>query len=46
MQAGISPLIGHLVDQYGYQPVCWLVALPPLLAWLLLRRLAAAAPSR
>ncbi|HVW85219.1 MAG TPA: MFS transporter [Bryobacteraceae bacterium] len=41
MQAGISPLIGHLVDQYGYQPVCWLVALPPLVAWLLLRRLAA-----
>ncbi len=39
LQTGISPLIGRMVDHYGYGPVCWMVALPPLLAWLLLRGL-------
>jgi ACS family hexuronate transporter-like MFS transporter len=39
LQTGISPLIGHLVDRFGYAPVCWLVALPPLAAWALLRDL-------
>ncbi len=37
MQTAVSPLIGYLVDHFGYTPVCWLVALPPFLAWLLLR---------
>ncbi len=37
MQTVISPLIGFLVDHFGFAPVCILVALPPLTAWLLLR---------
>jgi len=37
MQTVISPLIGYLVDHFGFAPVCWLVALPPLAGWLLLR---------
>jgi ACS family hexuronate transporter-like MFS transporter len=39
LQTAISPLIGWLVDHYGYTPVFWLVALPPFGGWLLLRRL-------
>jgi ACS family hexuronate transporter-like MFS transporter len=39
LQLAISPAIGHLVDRFGFAPVCWLVALPPLGAWLLLRPL-------
>lgn len=35
----ISPLIGSLVDHFGFTPVCWLVALPPMLGWMLLRGL-------
>lgn len=38
MQTAISPLIGWLVDHFGFAPVCILVALPPLAAWLLLTR--------
>jgi ACS family hexuronate transporter-like MFS transporter len=38
LQTGISPVIGSLVDHFGYTPVCWLVALPPLAGWWLLRR--------
>ena len=38
LQTGFSPLIGTLADRFGFAPVCWLVALPPLGAWLLLRR--------
>jgi ACS family hexuronate transporter-like MFS transporter len=38
MQTAISPLIGFLVDHFGFAPVCWLVAVPPLMAWLLLRK--------
>jgi ACS family hexuronate transporter-like MFS transporter len=37
LQTGISPVIGNLVDHVGYTPVCWLVALPPILGWWLLR---------
>lgn len=37
MQTVISPLIGYLVDHFGFAPVCWLVALPPFAGWLLLR---------
>lgn len=37
MQTAISPLIGYLVDRFGFTPVCWLVALPPFAGWLLLR---------
>ncbi len=39
LQTAISPLIGFLVDHYGYTPVCWLVALPPLAGWWLLRKM-------
>jgi predicted MFS family arabinose efflux permease len=37
LQLVISPVIGFLVDHAGYTPVFWLVALPPLGGWLLLR---------
>jgi hypothetical protein len=37
LQTGISPLIGSMVDHFGFTPVCWLVALPPMLGWILLR---------
>jgi len=37
LQTFISPLIGKMVMSTGYGPVCWMVALPPLLAWALLR---------
>jgi ACS family hexuronate transporter-like MFS transporter len=33
MQAGFSPLAGRLIDRYGFQPVCLLVAVLPLLGW-------------
>jgi MFS transporter, ACS family, hexuronate transporter len=36
LQTVISPVIGNLVDRFGFTPVCWLVALPPLTGWLLL----------
>jgi hypothetical protein len=37
MQTVISPLIGFLVDHFGFAPVCWLVAAPPFAGWVLLR---------
>jgi MFS transporter, ACS family, hexuronate transporter len=37
LQTGISPVVGSLVDHFGFTPVCWLVALPPLGAWLIVR---------
>jgi ACS family hexuronate transporter-like MFS transporter len=40
LQTGISPVVGSLVDHFGFVPVCWLVALPPLAAWLMVRDLA------
>jgi ACS family hexuronate transporter-like MFS transporter len=39
LQTAISPLIGFIVDHHGYAPACWLVALPPLGGWWLLRSL-------
>ena len=36
-QAASSWLIGTLVITAGYGPVCWMIALPPLFAWALLR---------
>lgn len=39
LQTGISPVIGSLVDHFGFAPVCWLVALPPMAGWMLLRTL-------
>jgi ACS family hexuronate transporter-like MFS transporter len=39
MQTGVSPLIGALVDRFGFTPVCWIVAVPPFLGWALLRNL-------
>ncbi len=39
LQTVISPLIGRMVDSFGYGPVCWMVAFPPIVAWLLLRGL-------
>jgi ACS family hexuronate transporter-like MFS transporter len=38
LQTVVSPLIGWLVDHVGFGPVCWLVAVPPIAAWLLLRQ--------
>jgi ACS family hexuronate transporter-like MFS transporter len=38
MQAGFSPLAGALIDRWGFQPVCALVALLPLAAFFVLRR--------
>lgn len=37
LQTAISPVIGSVVDHFGFTPVCWLVALPPFAGWLLLR---------
>jgi hypothetical protein len=37
LQIFLSPLIGKLVDLYGFGPVCVLVACPPLLGYWLLR---------
>jgi ACS family hexuronate transporter-like MFS transporter len=39
LQTGLSPLIGMLVDHFGFTPVCWMAALPPFVGWLMLRRL-------
>ena len=40
LQMVISPRIGALVDHFGgFQQVCWLVAVPPMAGWLLLRTL-------
>lgn len=46
LQTVISPVIGNLVDHAGFMPVCWLVALPPLGGWLLLRSLRGACPDK
>jgi ACS family hexuronate transporter-like MFS transporter len=45
MQTVISPVIGAIVDRHAYAPACWMVALPPLGAWILLRRLRVGASS-
>jgi ACS family hexuronate transporter-like MFS transporter len=46
LQTAISPVIGTIVDHYGYAPACWLVALPPLGGWWLLRGVRATEPAR
>jgi MFS family permease len=30
MQAVSSPLVGRVVDRYGFDPVCWVTAVLPL----------------
>lgn len=37
LQTAISPAIGWMVDHFGFREVCWLVALTPAIALLLLR---------
>jgi ACS family hexuronate transporter-like MFS transporter len=37
LQIFLSPVIGRMVDLYGFGPVCVLVAFPPLLGYALLR---------
>jgi MFS transporter, ACS family, hexuronate transporter len=37
LQIFLSPLVGKLVDMYGYGPVCVLIAVTPLLGYVLLR---------
>ena len=39
LQFGISPAIGFVVDHFGFTPVFWMVGLPPIAGWLLLRKL-------
>jgi ACS family hexuronate transporter-like MFS transporter len=39
LQTGISPVIGSIVDHFGFAPVCWMIALPPLFGWWLLRKI-------
>lgn len=46
MQTAVSPMIGALVDRFGFAPVCWLAAATPALAWLMLRGLAEAYSTR
>jgi ACS family hexuronate transporter-like MFS transporter len=38
MQAVFSPLAGALIDRWGFQPVCAIVAVLPLGAYVVLRR--------
>jgi ACS family hexuronate transporter-like MFS transporter len=42
LQTVVSPVIGWLVDHFGFAPVCWMVALGPALAYLLVKRSVAA----
>jgi ACS family hexuronate transporter-like MFS transporter len=37
MQAVFSPAAGRLIDAYGFTPVCAMVSLLPLAAWVVLR---------
>jgi ACS family hexuronate transporter-like MFS transporter len=37
MQTVFQPFTGWLVDQYGFEPVCWIAAVTPLAGWLVLR---------
>jgi ACS family hexuronate transporter-like MFS transporter len=39
LQTGISPVIGAVVDRFGFAPVCWTIAIPPFVGWFLLRRI-------
>jgi ACS family hexuronate transporter-like MFS transporter len=46
LQLVLSPAIGAMVDRFGFRPVCLLIALPPFVAWLLLRPLNRASDPR
>ncbi len=37
MQTVYSPMVGRMVDRYGFEPVCALTALAPMAGWLVLR---------
>ncbi len=45
LQTIISPVIGRIVDTSGYGTVCWMVALPPILGYFLLRWTLAGEPA-
>jgi ACS family hexuronate transporter-like MFS transporter len=36
LQTAVSPGIGWMVGRYGFEPVCWLAAAPPILGWWIL----------
>jgi MFS transporter, ACS family, hexuronate transporter len=38
MQVLLSPLIGRWCERYGWKPVCALIAVMPLLSWILLQQ--------
>jgi MFS transporter, ACS family, hexuronate transporter len=37
LQFGVSPVIGHFADAHRWNAVLWMLSLPPLVAWGLLR---------
>jgi predicted MFS family arabinose efflux permease len=37
LQFGVSPVIGHFADAHRWTTVVWMLSLPPLVAWGLLR---------
>jgi ACS family hexuronate transporter-like MFS transporter len=39
LQMGISPVIGAIVDRFGFHPVYWMLAVPPFLGLLCLQKL-------
>jgi ACS family hexuronate transporter-like MFS transporter len=39
LQTAISPLIGAIVDRFGFGPVCWMIAVPPFIGWWLLKKI-------
>jgi ACS family hexuronate transporter-like MFS transporter len=40
LQTAISPVIGAIVDRFGFGPVCWMIAAPPFIGLFLLRKIA------
>ena len=45
MQAVVSPLLGAIIDHYGYTPVCAIASLTSLAAYAVLRATGATAPT-
>ena len=45
MQAVVSPLLGNIIDHYGYTPVCAIASLTSLAAYAVLRATGATAPT-
>ncbi|MDE3198248.1 MAG: MFS transporter, partial [Acidobacteriota bacterium] len=39
LQTAVSPLIGAVVDRFGFGPVCWMIAIPPFVGWWLLKKI-------